>query len=133
MKELLILVHPQWVKLIESGQKTIEVRKSWPSNFTGTVWVYESLRSGGGVMVVWKFTAGIPVELLHGEFTQWSDFYSYFDGSCISEEFLADYMPASGDLYKISIKNYTPISPVPIFEMFPGKKALHNYAWVNCD
>jgi hypothetical protein len=117
MKELLILIHPQWVKLIESGQKTIEVRKSWPKDFNGTVWVYESLRYGGGVMVVLKFTAGIPVELLQSEFTQWSDFYSYFDGG----------------VRKIPILNYTTITPIPISEMFSGKKVLQNYAWVNCD
>ena len=130
MKELLILIHPQWVKLIESGNKTIEVRKSWPKDFNGTVWVYESLSYGGGVMVVLKFTAGIPVELLQGKFTQLSDFYSYFDGYCISQEFLADYIPAGGGVRKIPILNYTTITPVPISEMFPGKKVLQNYAWV---
>ena len=46
MKSVLIAIRPKWVAKIESGEKTIEVRKSAPQEVPFKAYIYES-RNGG--------------------------------------------------------------------------------------
>lgn len=40
MKAILISIHPQWVAKILNGEKTIEIRKRFPKDFVGWVYIY---------------------------------------------------------------------------------------------
>ena len=40
MKNILISIRPQWVVKILNGEKTIEVRKRFPSDYVGWVYIY---------------------------------------------------------------------------------------------
>lgn len=39
--ELIMAIHPKWVRMIENGIKTFELRKHFPENIS-KVWVYET-------------------------------------------------------------------------------------------
>lgn len=40
MKAILISIRPQWVAKILNGEKTIEIRKKFPSDYVGWVYIY---------------------------------------------------------------------------------------------
>ena len=40
MKSILLSIKPQWVEKILNGEKTIEVRKQFPKNYVGWVYIY---------------------------------------------------------------------------------------------
>ena len=40
MKEIMMSIRPQWVKEILNGEKTIEIRKKFPKDYVGWVYIY---------------------------------------------------------------------------------------------
>ena len=77
MKSILISTRPQWVAKILNGEKTIEVRKRFPTNYVGWVYIYctkdkkyANLINRGGFltgMVVARFWCDKVEEIVYSE------------------------------------------------------------------
>lgn len=122
--ELLISVHPKWIRLMETGEKTIEVRKKWPEGFIGTVYVYET----GTGMVVGKF------EVTTKPHCHCTKHYhvpgSYAERSRLNGGELDKYIGDSWWIYFIEIENYTKIKPIPIREFCGVGRGPQSYAYL---
>ena len=46
MKAILMSIRPQWVEKILNGEKTIEVRKRFPKDYVGWVYIYCTMNGG---------------------------------------------------------------------------------------
>ena len=88
MKAILLSVKPKWAKKIYAGEKTLEIRKSFPScRLPATVYIYES----GTGLVTGMFT-------LQGVLHTVSPVYFTKPG-CISLKELTDYGPDGRGVY----------------------------------
>lgn len=115
---VMLSIRPEWAKKILSGEKTVEVRKSFPGNvyLPFKVYMYETVHSDGPDKgcgaVVGEFTCD---EIFDIVWTSTGHKYDYQRGEdCLSVFQLHDYLGA-GDGYGWHItKPVTYDSPVPV-------------------
>lgn len=50
MKAIMISIKPKWVKEILNGEKTIEIRKKFPKDYVGWVYIYNTKATKDGVL-----------------------------------------------------------------------------------
>ena len=50
MKSLLLSIKPKWVAKILNGEKTIEIRKKFPKDYVGWVYIYNTKKTKDGVL-----------------------------------------------------------------------------------
>ena len=112
MKALLISIKPEWVAKILNGKKTIEIRKRFPKDYIGWVYIYctkdkkyANLINRGGFltgMVVARFwcdkveeikfeTAPFDNNLIHWE-TKTLSMFDINEKSCLTEKELLNYL-----------------------------------------
>lgn len=70
MKAILMLIRPEWIAKIFSGEKTIEIRKRFPSNFKGWVYIYCTKNGDRPIYLPWEFDCHIE----DGEYSADCDF-----------------------------------------------------------
>jgi len=62
MKAILISINPQWVAKILNGEKTIEIRKKFPKDYVGWVYIYVTK---GKDRLVWDIDGHICIDNEH--------------------------------------------------------------------
>ena len=145
MKAILISIRPQWVAMILNGEKTIEIRKKFPKDYVGWVYiyctktrpyitrgvrgdVYPSCVSSQGIVphhlnsrVVARFWCDkvekIEHRLLERHYTETLDDNELLDKSCLSHEELHNYLRTNIG-YAIYLTK---------LEIFDKPKELNNY------
>ena len=137
-KAILISIKPKWVAKILNGEKNIEIRKRFPKDYVGWVYIYctkdkkyANLINRGGFltgMVVARFWCG-KVEKIRSylEPEQWymtSDLggSGLLKKSCLSFKELDNYL-LSGDGYAIHITN---------LEIFDRPKEISEFKHLTC-
>lgn len=116
---------------METGEKTIEVRKKWPEGFIGTVYVYET----GTGMVVGKFEVTTKPYCHCTKNSYIPGNYDYIPGnygekSKLSDIELDNYIGDSWWIYFVEIQNYIKISPIPIREFCGMDRGSQSYAYL---
>lgn len=109
MKAILMSIKPKWVAKILNGKKTIEIRKKFPKDYVGWVYIYctkdkeyANLINRGGFltgMVVARFWCDKVEEILFDLaekewFTDTLEEKELLKESCLSQEELDDYLQA---------------------------------------
>lgn len=70
MKSILMSIKPEWVDKILDKEKTIEVRKRFPKDYRGWVYIYCTKSRGRVIYLPWEF----EVKEVNGEFIADTDF-----------------------------------------------------------
>lgn len=96
MKSILLSIRPEWVKKILNGEKTIEVRKQFPKEYVGWVYIYctkdkkyANLINRGGFltgMVVARFYCDNVEEISA------KNIESFTKDSCLTVKQIEDYL-----------------------------------------
>lgn len=122
MKSILLSIKPQWVAKILNGKKTIEVRKQFPKNYVGWVYIYctkdkkyANLINRGGFltgMVVARFWCDKVEEILNYGLARRSEIMmkELLEKSCLTMNELNEYAPhkeykENDFIYAIHISN----------------------------
>ena len=145
-KSILMSIQPKWVAKILNGEKTIEVRKKFPVNYRGWVYIYctkdkkyANLINRGGFltgMVVARFWCDKVYEIekckgIYGKYTDKyipiNDFmFVVNDYACLTTEELDNYLKGK-DGYAIHISKLEIFGkPKELSEFYPLK-------WEKCD
>ena len=105
MKSILLSIKPQWVEKILNGKKTIEVRKQFPKDYVGWVYIYctkdkkyANLINRGGFltgMVVARFWCDKVEEILNYGLARRSEIMmkELLTKSCLTMNELNEYAP----------------------------------------
>lgn len=105
MKSILLSIKPQWVEKILNGKKTIEVRKQFPKDYVGWVYIYctkdkkyANLINRGGFltgMVVARFWCDKVEEILNYGLARRSEIMmkELLKKSCLTMNELNEYAP----------------------------------------
>ena len=105
MKSILLSIKPQWVEKILNGKKTIEVRKQFPKDYVGWVYIYctkdkkyANLINRGGFltgMVVARFWCDKVEEILNYGLARRSEIMmkELLEKSCLAMNELNEYAP----------------------------------------
>lgn len=105
--DVLLSIKPRWIEKIRSGEKTVELRKTWPKWFAGgRVYAYETSPTKRivGWMEVDSLVRAEPQELWEVVGQQ----------SCVDKEAFDEYYKGKGVGCGICIKEFHPIQPLPI-------------------
>lgn len=104
MKEILMSIKPQWVEKILNGEKTIEIRKRFPKDFAGWVYIYCTkakpyiCKDDDGIIYEWKEKTD---DMLNGKIVArfWCDkvdesdkIRDFLNGSCLEPQDVSDYL-----------------------------------------
>ena len=132
MKAILMSIRPEWVAKILNGEKTIEIRKKFPKDYVGWVYIYctknrryaNIINRGGFLtgMVVARFWCNKVKE--HKDFDMFPYRALRFNkATCLSEEDLEDYGFVEG-------KGYVPLYAIHItkLEIFDKPKELKEFS-----
>ena len=74
MKSILLSIKPEWVEKILNGEKTIEVRKQFPKDYVG--WVYIYCKKGELLQRHWQKVDGIGKFITYGRKAKDKDYDS---------------------------------------------------------
>lgn len=114
-KAVLLSIKPKYADLIISGSKTVELRRSWPSNDIGTMVVYSSspVQKLTGIVIV----AGIKECTFEQLWTVAQE-----HGGGVTYDELRDYIGTKSHAYGVMLGKVFPaevqIDPKEIFENF---------------
>lgn len=133
MKAILISIKPQWVAKILNGEKTIEIRKKFPKDFVGWVYIYctkdkkyANLINRGGFltgMVVARFWCDKVEEIK----TDYAPRDNFFKECCLTPTELFDYIGHS-KWYAIHITKLEIFDkPKELNEFVPYRLSQSNY------
>ena len=70
MKAILMSIKPKWVAKILNGEKTIEIRKRFPKDYVGWVYMYCTKNGDRSIYLPWEFDCHIE----NGEYVADCDF-----------------------------------------------------------
>ena len=137
-KAIMISIKPKWVAKILNGEKTIEIRKRFPKNYVGWVYIYCAKGNYMG-----KFGDGLYHEITNG--SRWSNGCSwnmpkiYLQGKVVArfwcnkvEEVIYDNIPFSQNYFTPSITNPNKFLEKASLEWYDLYKYLgenNGYAW----
>lgn len=105
--DVLMSIRPKWVEKIRSGEKTVELRKTWSKLFTdGRVYIYETAPTKKivGWMKLDSLVRAEPQEL-------WE---AVGKRSCVDKKDFDEYYNGKHIGYGLCIKEFHPITPLPI-------------------
>ena len=138
-KAILISIKPKWVAKILNGEKTFEIRKKFPKDYVGWVYIYctkdkkyANLINRGGFltgMVVARFWCDKVEEIIFGTtlyndlgfFTCWLHDFDLYKQSCLTKREMQNYLkvkPNGLSGYAIRITK---------LEIFDKPKELKNF------
>lgn len=130
MKSILLSIKPQWVEKILNGKKTIEVRKQFPKDYVGWVYIYctkdkkyANLINRGGFltgMVVARFWCDKVERVWLSTTGYWAcgndDETNFLKKSCLTNEDLYKYFKAEKCGYQYTYGYAIHISKLEIFD-----------------
>ena len=136
MRSVLISIKPEWVAKILNGEKTIEIRKKFPKDYVG--WIYLYITKGKPTLYFNNKKSfvdiGEQLPTINGKVVArfWCDKVDSFDWyqvdeelcalSCLTEKQLEDYV-GSGIAYAIHIND---------LEIFDKPKEISEFKHLTC-
>ena len=144
-KAILISINPKWVAGILNGEKTIEIRKKFPKDYVG--WVYIYCTKGGAGLYHQRFWANgkvvarfwcdkveeIKYHFGYYDMGEWAESY-ILENSCLSAEELDNYLQASKEYDEKKISRvYGYAIHITNLEIFDKPKELSEFFKPTCN